>query len=215
VVWIETELNAPFEHINISNSNNCMYFLAHFTLHQLTVHDFRMSLVNLNSKWPAARAIHKGARLIFVCDKHIPGSNTTSLCADCARGEKISSNSLFAFYYAFSSSLSHLLFYSLSVLLAAFPGISQTQSECSRQRANKSYGNTPHCCWQQIPLEQVLLRCHCNHKKLAPLPRVHNCAQRAPDTCNERKRTEILLLLTFDTTRREKNINMSTIKLNL
>jgi hypothetical protein len=81
VVWIETELNAPFEHINISNSNNCMYFLAHFTLHQLTVHDFRMSLVNLNSKWPAARAIHKGARLIFVCDKHIPGSNNERLSA--------------------------------------------------------------------------------------------------------------------------------------
>jgi hypothetical protein len=171
VVWIETELNAPFEHINISNSNNCMYFLAHFTLHQLTVHDFRMSLVNLNSKWPAARAIHKGARLIFVCDKHIPGSNTTSLCADCARGEKISSNSLFAFYYAFSSSLSHLLFYSLSMCcwllfqVSAKPNLNAAGSEQTKAMATRltAAGNKY--------LEQVLLRCHCNHKKLAPLPR--------------------------------------------
>lgn len=109
-----TEFYALFKHIssNISSGNICIQiFLAHFTQHQLTVHDFRMSLVNLNSKWPAARAIHKGARLIFVCDKHIPGSKT-SLCAECAERENFFEFA-FCLLLCILSSLSHLLFYSL------------------------------------------------------------------------------------------------------
>jgi len=115
-----------------------MYFLAHFTLHQLTVHDFRMSLVNLNSKWPAARAIHKGARLIFVCDKHIPGSNNKRLSAPTARAERKFLRIRFLPFIMHSLHRSLICSFIRSVLLAAFPGISQTQSECSKQRANKS-----------------------------------------------------------------------------
>jgi hypothetical protein len=126
-----------------------MYFLAHFTLHQLTVHDFRMSLVNLNSKWPAARAIHKGARLIFVCDKHIPGSNTTSRLR--ARRENFFEFAFCLLLCILFIALSFALLFALCCWLlfqvSAKPNLNAAGSEQTKAR------NTPHrrCCWQQIP----------------------------------------------------------------
>jgi hypothetical protein len=90
-----------------------------------------------------------------------------------------------------------------SVLLAAFPGISQTQSECSRQRANKSSQHASPPMLLATNTSSKCARGFCDAIAITKswrLCRVHNCAQSAPDTCNERKRTEKLLLLAFDET---------------
>lgn len=121
------------------------------------------------------------------------------LSALSVRREKISSNSLFAFYYAFSRR-SLICSFIRCVLLAAFPGISQTQSECSEQTKAR---NTPHRAdaGNKYLEHQVLLMMPLQSTKSWRLCRVHNCYQTHATSVNEQKNCiERSLLLNFDET---------------
>lgn len=170
------------------------YFLAHFTLHQLTVHDFRMSLVNLNSKWPAARAIHKGARLIFVCDKHIPGSKT-SLYNWLRPRENFFEFAFCLLLCILFVALSFTHLFAVLFQVSAKPnlnaaGSEQTKARNTPHRADDAAGNknTSSTSARAASGDAIAIT------KSWRLCRVHNCAQSAPDTCTERKRNRKIAL---------------------